>query len=176
MSFYKGNKTIKDWDAKIVDAYIDGNKLYKDKYNSVKKEPLPLGITKYNKTFLECINDLIADYKCLMSIELTFIKVIENYSPNDYGLVMNIKHILTAQKGTVNYMRCLSSALKKYSLKHQTIQDSIQKEIDSMEERCTRNAKFLDVFAEDCGLKDVIDVIQKNHGKNMFNFIKSFSF
>ena len=119
MNFYKGNHILNN---KNLSAYLQG--VYYDKKGN--KIPLEKGTNKYNYEFLMQTKELIYNYSCLLRLDFCVKHIVESLGAENTD-VYNMWHIITAQAGTVRFLKTLSKALKTYKIQYSSILNAIKK-------------------------------------------------
>ena len=169
MNFYKGNNILNN---KNLSAYLQG--VYYDKRGN--KIPLEKGTNKYNYEFLMQTKELIYNYSCLLRLDFCVKHIVESMGAENTD-VYNMWHIITAQTGTVRFLRTLSKALKTYKIQYSSILNAIKKDLEQTTERYERNLEYLKMFMQDYGLTDFIkyveDIKKVSIFEDIFNFFNN---
>ena len=169
MDFYKGNHILS---SKVLAAYLDG--VYYDKQGH--KIPLEKGTNQYNYKLLMQTKELIYNYSCLLRLDFCVKNILESFGAENSD-IYNIWRIVKAQSGTVRFLKTLSSALKTYKIKYNSILNAVKKDLDSTTERYTRNLGYLKMLMQDYGLTNFIkyveDIKKVSIFDDIFNFFNS---
>lgn len=168
LDFYKGNKLLEDT---ILKNYTQG-RYFNTTTHSM--EGITAKPNKYNLAFIKEINELNSAFYALTVSFSVAIELLSEHKNEIYGVINNLYRLLRAQGGTIRYNRLLKSKLRMYGIHKQKILDSINREIRVQKDRVTRNKAFLREILKECGLIDVILIVETDTGKDMFTSIVDF--
>lgn len=155
-----------------TDAFLKG-KVYTKDANGVRyltnAEP---GATKKNSEYIRKFNDLYSKFGVLICTEYSFIRILKLCQHNSWtGAVGNLYNIVTAQKGTRQYIYLIKEALKKYKVNTTSIIAMLDEKYSVTLDRLNRNKEFLNEFANEAGLGQVIKNIESKYSTNLFEYL-----
>ena len=155
----------------VLEDYLNGVFRKKEKGIIYKPAPIPKGMTKYNKSLLERVDNCIKVFSSFITVNSCVERLLRQHAQdkNDVaGAIRNIYNMQRAQGGTVRFMRMLKDALKTYQVREQAVYDALKKDLSQTEERILRNKVFTMDILKDYGLDKIDAFINETKGIDMF--------
>ena len=162
-NYYKSCKVIRD---SVMDNYLRGRRKLKDgTYKALGNQ-----VNKYNKKFLEDINDINFNFYKLVRANTVAQVLIKAYH-DDASENKILRNLTRAQSETIRFNRQFKRALSTYEIKYDTILKAIQNDIKSQYDRVNRNLDTLIMLLGDLGFNSLLDAIKKETSMNFVEYL-----
>ena len=171
MGYYKGNSDYPFGYDKIFREFVDGKLMYTNKSGVTIITDLDHGISRHNIIFAREFADVMDQFRILIGIESTFVRILQAYSPGvRYGVVNNIYNIMRGQRGTRRMYAAAVKSFKTYVVKDPGLINVINSELDVTKDRLERNKKFFEEFASEAGMAEFTDYIRFKYNIGLYEY------